>query len=56
MPTYMASDAAFTEVARGISLAKLLEGDDWGLRESFAFSAIFIATWDVFWYHGQTLL
>lgn len=43
----LAVAATLTEEAYGISLAKLVEGDDWGPRESFALNAILIATWGV---------
>ena len=37
--------ATLTEEAYGISLAKLVEGEDWGPRESFVLNVILIATW-----------
>lgn len=43
----LAVAATLTEEAYGISLAKLVEGEDWGPRESFALNAILIATWGV---------
>lgn len=43
----LAVAATLTEEAYGISLAKLVEGDDWGPRESFALNVILIATWGV---------
>ena len=39
--------ATLTEEAYGISLAKLVEGEDWGPRESFVLNVILIATWGV---------
>ena len=39
--------ATLTEEAYGISLAKLIEGQDWGPRESFALNVILVATWGV---------
>ena len=41
----LAVAATLTEEAYGISLAKLVEGEDWGPRESFVLNAILIATW-----------
>ena len=43
----LAVAATLTEEAYGISLAKLIEGQDWGPRESFALNVILIATWGV---------
>lgn len=43
----LAVAATLTEEAYGISLAKLVEGEDWGPCESFALNAILIATWGV---------
>lgn len=43
----LAVAATLTEEAYGISLAKLVEGEDWGPRESFVLNAILIATWGV---------
>ena len=43
----LAVAATLTEEAYGISLAKLVEGEDWGPRESFVLNVILIATWDV---------
>ena len=43
----LAVAATLTEEAYGISLAKLVEGADWGPRESFVLNAILIATWGV---------
>lgn len=43
----LAVAATLTEEAYGISLAKLVEGDDWGPRESFALNVVLIATWGV---------
>lgn len=43
----LAVAATLTEEAYGISLAKLVKGEDWGPRESFALNAILIATWGV---------
>lgn len=43
----LAVAATLTEEAYGISLAKLVEGDDWGPRGSFALNVILIATWGV---------
>ena len=43
----LAVAATLTEEAYGISLAKLVEGEDWGPHESFALNAILIATWGV---------
>ena len=43
----LAVAATLTEEAYGISLAKLIEGEDWGPRESFVLNAILIATWGV---------
>ena len=43
----LAVAATLTEEAYGISLAKLIEGEDWGPRESFVLNAILIATWAV---------
>lgn len=43
----LAVAATLTEEAYGISLAKLVEGDGWGPRESFALNVILIATWGV---------
>ena len=40
-------EASLTEEAYGISLAKLVEGEDWGPRESFVLNVILIATWGV---------
>ena len=39
--------ALYSEEAYGISLAKLVEGEDWGPRESFVLNVILIATWGV---------
>lgn len=41
----LAVAATLTEEAYGISLAKLVEGEDWGPCESFALDAILIAAW-----------
>ena len=41
----LAVAATLTEEAYGISLAKLVEGEDWGPRESFVLNVILIATW-----------
>lgn len=41
----LAVAATLTEEAYGISLAKLIEGQDWGPRESFALNVILVATW-----------
>ena len=41
----LAVAATLTEEAYGISLAKLVEGEDWGPHESFVLNAILIATW-----------
>lgn len=41
----LAVAATLTEEAYGISLAKLIEGEDWGPRESFVLNVILIATW-----------
>lgn len=43
----LAVAATLTEEAYGISLAKLVEGEDWGPLESFVLNAILIATWGV---------
>lgn len=43
----LAVAATLTEEAYGISLAKLVEGEDWGPRESFVLNVILIATWGV---------
>lgn len=43
----LAVSATLTEEAYGISLARLVEGEDWGPRESFVLNAILIATWGV---------
>lgn len=43
----LAVAATLTEEAYGISLGKLVEGEDWGPHESFALNAILIATWGV---------
>ena len=43
----LAVAATLTEEAYGISLAKLVEGEDWGPCESFVLNAILIATWGV---------
>ena len=43
----LAVTATLTEEAYGISLAKLVEGDDWGPREAFALNAILILTWGI---------
>lgn len=43
----LAVAATLTEEAYGISLAKLIEGQDWGPRESFVLNVILIATWGV---------
>lgn len=43
----LAVAATLTEEAYGISLAKLIEGEDWGPRESFVLNVILIATWGV---------
>ena len=43
----LAVTATLTEEAYGISLAKLVEGEDWGPRESFVLNVILIATWGV---------
>ena len=43
----LAVAATLTEEAYGISLARLVEGEDWGPRESFVLNAILIATWGV---------
>lgn len=43
----LAVAATLTEETYGISLAKLIEGEDWGPRESFVLNAILIATWAV---------
>lgn len=43
----LAVSATLTEEAYDISLARLVEGEDWGPRESFVFNAILIATWGV---------
>ena len=43
----LAVAATLTEEAYGISLAKLVKGEDWGPHESFALNAILIATWGV---------
>lgn len=43
----LAVSATLTEEACGISLARLVEGEDWGPRESFVLNAILIATWGV---------
>lgn len=43
----LAVTATLTEEAYGISLSKLIEGDDWGPSEAFALNAILIATWGV---------
>lgn len=43
----LAVTATLTEEAYGISLAKLVESDDWGPKEAFALNAILIATWGV---------
>lgn len=42
-----AVSATLTEEAYDISLARLVEGEDWGPRESFVLNAILIATWGV---------
>ena len=41
----LAVTATLTEEAYGISLAKLVEKDDWGPRESFVLNVVLIATW-----------
>ena len=41
----LAVAATLTEEAYGISLAKLVKGEDWGPLESFVLNAILIATW-----------
>lgn len=41
----LAVAATLTEEAYGISLAKLVEGEDWGPCEYFALNAILIAAW-----------
>lgn len=43
----LAVAATLTEEAYGISLAELVEGEDWGPRESFVLNVILIATWGV---------
>ena len=43
----LAVAATLTEEAYGISLAKLVEGEDWGPHESFVLNVILIATWGV---------
>ena len=43
----LAVTATLTEEAYGISLANLVEKDDWGPRESFVLNVILIATWGV---------
>lgn len=43
----LAVSATLTEEAYDISLARLVEGEDWGPRESFVLNAILIATWGV---------
>lgn len=43
----LAVAATLTEEAYGISLAKLVEGEDWGPHASFVLNAILIATWGV---------
>ena len=43
----LAVAATLTEEAYGISLARLVEGEDWGPRESFVLNVILIATWGV---------
>ena len=43
----LAVAATLTEEAYGISLAKLVEGEDWGPRESFVLNVILVATWGV---------
>ena len=39
--------STLTEEAYGISLAKLVKGEDWGPLESFVLNVILIATWGV---------
>ena len=41
----LAVAATLTGEAYGISLARLVEGEDWGPRESFVLNVILIATW-----------
>lgn len=41
----LAVAATLTEEAYGISLGKLVEGEDWGPHESFVLNVILIATW-----------
>ena len=43
----LAVAATLTEEAYGISLAKLVKGEDWGPLESFVLNVILIATWGV---------
>lgn len=43
----LAVAATLTEEAYGISLANLVEKDDWGPRESFVLNTVLIATWGV---------
>lgn len=43
----LAVTATLTEEAYGISLANLVEKNDWGPRESFVLNVILIATWGV---------
>lgn len=43
----LAVAATLTEEAYGISLGKLVEGEDWGPLESFVLNVILIATWGV---------